>query len=251
VYDARSNANEQIVHAATIIGRSKRCYMVFEAIYRGKKAIKSVKYIESMISSMNNVEVLQQGKKLASNGIVEQVKIKEEGTGYKKDRFYSQHYRKILSIAGKKEKIKKIPTKRNSGNTVNIINKATIKKFVNVSQVTVDDIDNFAKVKNIKKASIKIIPIYEKPFKEGIKRIIGEAGKFTDWGGEKNDLFSTRLKIKGKRYPCAFAFKGKGKTGVLTPNKMGKNGDQIQRLFNSQADVFIVQYYDNIDESII
>mgnify|MGYP006292497063 CR=1 FL=1 len=249
VHDSRSNSNEQIVHAANIIGRSKRCYKVFEAIFRGKKIIKTVKDIEK-ITGLNNVEVLQQGKKLSSNGIVEQVKTKT-GTGYKKDKFYSQHYRRILSIAGKKEKIGKIPTKRNSGNTINIINKASINKFVDIEQITVDDIDNFNKVKSINKKSVKIKSIYEKPFKEGIKKIIGETGKFTDWGGEKNDLFTTRLKINGKRYPCAFAFKGKGKTGILTPKKMGKNGDQVQRLFSSQANVFIVQYWDNIDESII
>lgn len=32
---------------------------------------------------------------------------------------------------------------------------------------------------------------------------------------------------------------------------MGKNGDQIQRLFMSSAEVFIVQYWDQIDESVI
>ncbi|NGX96094.1 MAG: hypothetical protein G4V63_12980, partial [Candidatus Afipia apatlaquensis] len=37
----------------------------------------------------------------------------------------------------------------------------------------------------------------------------------------------------------------------LTPKKLGKNGDQIQRLFNSPADVFFVQYHDQIDESVV
>ena len=32
---------------------------------------------------------------------------------------------------------------------------------------------------------------------------------------------------------------------------MGKNGDQIQRLFDSPADVFFVQYEGEIKESII
>lgn len=32
---------------------------------------------------------------------------------------------------------------------------------------------------------------------------------------------------------------------------MGKNGDQVQRLFNSPADVFFVQYEGEIAESII
>ena len=44
---------------------------------------------------------------------------------------------------------------------------------------------------------------------------------------------------------------GPATTGKLTPKKLGKNGDQIQRLFNSPADVFIVQYHSQIDESVV
>jgi hypothetical protein len=32
---------------------------------------------------------------------------------------------------------------------------------------------------------------------------------------------------------------------------MGKNGDQIQRLFQSTAEVFFVQYWQEIDESVL
>ncbi len=45
----------------------------------------------------------------------------------------------------------------------------------------------------------------------------------------------------------AIALKGRGASGKLTPEKMGKNGDQIQRLFQSPADVFLVQYGEQID----
>jgi len=39
--------------------------------------------------------------------------------------------------------------------------------------------------------------------------------------------------------------------GVLTPNKLGKRGDQIQRLFSTPAEIFIVQYHGQIDEAVI
>jgi hypothetical protein len=45
--------------------------------------------------------------------------------------------------------------------------------------------------------------------------------------------------------------KGPAKTGPLVPGKMGKNGDQIQRLFTSPAQVFFVQYEGEIKESIV
>jgi hypothetical protein len=50
---------------------------------------------------------------------------------------------------------------------------------------------------------------------------------------------------------AAFAFKGRGTKKKLTPRDMGKNGDQIQRLFMSPAKLFIVQHVGEIDESVV
>jgi hypothetical protein len=38
---------------------------------------------------------------------------------------------------------------------------------------------------------------------------------------------------------------------VLTPKKLGKNGNQIQRLFLSPAEIFVVQYHSQIDQDVI
>lgn len=78
-----------------------------------------------------------------------------------------------------------------------------------------------------------------------------QGGIFKDWGGEINDLFATHLRIQGKRKSAAFGFKGPGVKGRLTPGRMGKNGDQIQRLFESPAEVFIVQHWRDIDQSVL
>jgi hypothetical protein len=59
-------------------------------------------------------------------------------------------------------------------------------------------------------------------------------------------LYSTLLKIGGKRKAAAFGFKGPGQLGALVPGRMGKNGDQIQRLFQEEADVFFVQHWREI-----
>jgi len=32
---------------------------------------------------------------------------------------------------------------------------------------------------------------------------------------------------------------------------MGKNGDQIQRLFQTAADIFLLQYWSQIDDSVL
>ena len=42
VTDYRSNPNDQMAHAARVIGRSKHRKKVFSAIYHGKKAEKTV-----------------------------------------------------------------------------------------------------------------------------------------------------------------------------------------------------------------
>jgi hypothetical protein len=91
----------------------------------------------------------------------------------------------------------------------------------------------------------------EDVFKKGVAKILNETGEFKDWGGEKGDLFTTLLTMRGHRLAAAFAFKGRGRSGTLTPARLGKNGDQIQRLFTSDAEVFMVQYWDQIDESVL
>ncbi|WP_338312365.1 hypothetical protein [Bradyrhizobium sp. TM239] len=118
-----------------------------------------------------------------------------------------------------------------------------------MKQLTCDDVDQFSKVKKIKAAPK--VRISESDFKKGIQKIIGQPGKFQDWGGEPNDLFTTKVSIMGKRIATAFAFKGPGKSGQLTPAKLGKNGDQIQRLFAAPADLYVVQYHDQIAQSVV
>lgn len=120
-----------------------------------------------------------------------------------------------------------------------------------VEQITVDDVGTFKKVRRTTSTEHLPSTLSEAAFKKGIQAILGEPGTFRDWGGEKNDLLSTRLTVDRRRRTVAFAFKGPGTTGRLTPRKMGKNGDQIQRLFQSPADVYIVQYWREIDESVL
>jgi hypothetical protein len=75
--------------------------------------------------------------------------------------------------------------------------------------------------------------------------------KQANQGAETSDLYSTRLRVKNKRRAAAFGFKGPGQRGALVPGRMGKNGDQLQRLFQEDADVFIVQHWREIKPSVI
>jgi hypothetical protein len=125
------------------------------------------------------------------------------------------------------------------------------RKMVSIEELTIDDIDSFKKVQRIKSSTTSASNIKESTIKEGFKKIVGEKGQFTDWGGEANDLFTSRLIYKGKRRSVAFGFKGRATKGTMVPGKLGKNGDQIQRLFKSPAEIFIIQYHGQIDPSVL
>jgi hypothetical protein len=251
VSDVRSNPNDQIDHAAKAIGRSADRAKVFEAICRGKQQIKSVDEIH-MATGLSRLRVLQEGKKLVADHIVTQTR-RDNDTAYKKDPFYGARYRRILSLARNPARLAKLPTKTRPHTSVTsaVTHISLPRHLVRTKQLTIDDIESFSKVRKIKNVEMGSAKIPEITFKTGIQGIIGEKGKFTDWGGERNDLLSSRVVIRGRRQATAFAFKGPGKKGKLTPRMMGKNGDQIQRLFESTADVFILQYWSQIDESVV
>lgn len=252
VRDFRSNKNDNIVDAANEIGNSDLKRKVFHAVYSGKKAIKTVQYIADK-ENISRKAVLDTAKKLAGARLIHQTKHGGD-TAYRKDADVHSVWKKILSLAGNKSKIDKIPTKVKatiaSGKTITIkIPQAQAK----IKAVTIDDIDSFSRVRKIKNVNTALAKIPETKFKHGILKILSETGKPPkDWGGEKNDIYTTKLKMGGKRYHAAFALKGPGqKVKKLTPKHMGKNGDQIQRLHRSSAQVFFVQYWGEIDESVI
>ena len=119
--------------------------------------------------------------------------------------------------------------------------------------IRIDDVEQFAKVNKIRTVPNRLNPdrLPEQAVKKGILRLLKETKQPKDWGGETNDIFSVKLKVRGRVRRGAFALKGPAKKGPLVPGMMGKNGDQIQRLFGSPAEAFFVQYEDEITESII
>lgn len=252
VSDRSSNKNEQIDHAAEVLGRSEQRISVFKEVYTGKQKIKTVEQLAHS-TKLSQKRVLECGKKLATQEIVEQVKVNKK-TAYKKIDFFQQHRNKIIRYASNPKERDGLPTKRRpeirlGRQNVNI--SLPVQK-IKVIKITIDDIKSFKEVRKIKDKNLGYTNISEKRFKKGVAKILGERGDFNDWGGENHDLTSTRLYIKNTRKTAAFAFKGPGTKGKLTPGKMGKNGDQIQRLAKCKAaDVIMVQYWGQIDDSVI
>lgn len=252
VADVRGNLNETILHAVKIIGRSKARRDVFEEIYRGKKKEKSVSDLMKA-TGLDRVRVLQEGRKLAANGVVEQVRVDGE-TAYKKYDAYSQHKRAVLDLVAHPEKKDRYPTKQEP----RIAGSAVTHRFVvprsapQPQEVTIDGIEAFSEVRKwtAGSANLDLSRVPEEQIKRFLVRVIGEPNEFRDWGGEKNDIYTTRLRFRNARRTAAFAIKGRATSGTLTPRKMGANGDQVIRLLASEAEIFFVAYHGKVDQAI-
>jgi len=248
VADVRSNARGQIAHAAEVLGRSKARVAVFTAVYRGKRKIKSVDDIAAS-TGLSRIRVLQEGLKLASNDVVEQLRV-AGWTAYRKYPFYAANKAKVLRLVRSQQALTQFRSKPEPTATPQLVKIKLRVAPPKTRLLTVDDIDNFTKVREVQVLVGTYTRIPEKVFKRGIVRILRETGHFQDWGGESNDLYTTRVHLEGRRVAAAFAFKGPGTTGILTPGKMGKHGNQIQRLFRIPAEVYIVQHWGQISEDV-
>ncbi len=122
--------------------------------------------------------------------------------------------------------------------------------------LNINDIDEFSEIKSIslKDPSLNIEinkSIPEKEIKRYIAEIIGETDVEKDWGGEQSDLYTTQLHVRGVRLRAAFVLKGPAKFHKMELRDLGKNGDQIARLFDEPADIFILQHCHHISSAVI
>jgi len=92
--------------------------------------------------------------------------------------------------------------------------------------------------------------ISEQQVKELFCQLLSEVEVPKDWGGEESDIFSSNISIEGKRLTAAFLLKGPSKFHEMTLADCGKNGDQIYRLFNTPADVYILQHCHKVSPAV-
>lgn len=95
-----------------------------------------------------------------------------------------------------------------------------------------------------------LLTIPETDIKHAFASILGEPFVPNDWGGERSDLVSTQLKWNGKQFAAALAFKGPAKSKRLTMADLGKNGDQISRLYSEPADIFLLQHCHEVASAV-
>jgi len=250
VSDFNSNKNDNLVALAQAIGRSAHKFAVFDAVYYHKKRVKSVQEVADR-TGLDRMQVLKVGRALASNHLFKQTK-KGDDTAYEQIEHVQQHKERIKALAGNKKKQEAVPTKTNPRKGISQSVVRRVARSVGVQRLHIDNISSFKKAHALTPSTNQLPKdLSEEQFRAGIQHILGEPGKFQDWGGENSDLYSGRLVVSAKRMHAAFAFKGPGLNAKLKPKNMGANGDQGPRLFDCPADVFLVQHWREIDPSVI
>lgn len=123
-------------------------------------------------------------------------------------------------------------------------------------EVDVARIDEFSQISKIKKNDPLLDlndnkQIKEEKIKQYFAEIIGERYVPKDWGGESSDLFTQALHISGRKVKAAFLFKGPSCFQPLKVTHLGKNGDQVGRLFDEPADLFVIQHCHFISPPVV
>lgn len=248
VTDKGSNAIENIERAVDVIGRSRIKRAVFVAVHSGRKQTKSVDDIAAETGE-GRQQVLNAANRLAQQGLIHSEK-QSRMMIYRRDPFYQANRAAVLRYLDNPKALRQLPTKRRPINSsiLTVLRVPVQRRLIRAKSVTIDEIQSFAKVRGAVAAGR--VKLGESLIKKGLLRVIGERGQFKDWGGERNDFLTSRLIIHGQRRTAAFALKGPAKTGILTPGKMGKNGDQIQRLARSPAEVLVIQYHGQVSDEV-
>lgn len=126
--------------------------------------------------------------------------------------------------------------------------------FVQGLELRPEDIDQFAGLderwtpKASEFSAMRGVP--EQSVKELLCRLLGEPSIPNDWGGEESDVLSANLGVNGRRQTAAFLLKGPSRFHPMKPTDLGRNGDQLYRLFNIPADVFVIQHCHNIGAAV-
>ncbi len=112
-------------------------------------------------------------------------------------------------------------------------------------QVFAEDISEFSKCREVTRRSVKIDDnklIPETAVKKYFAEIIYQGFVPKDWAGEKSDLFCDHVHVGGQRCNAAFLLKGPSNFEPMTFRNIGKGQDQILRLYEEPAELFILQH---------
>ena len=94
-----------------------------------------------------------------------------------------------------------------------------------------------------------ILRVPEDTVKNAFAGLISESFVPKDWGGERSDLYTSRVFVRGRQISAAWLFKGPGYPYPMTVKALGKPGDQIGRLFSEPAELLVLQHCHHVTPS--
>ena len=163
VSDTASNRRDQIANFAELLRNAPMKQRVFEAVYRGKKRVKTVAEVAKAASIPTTKRVTEVAKGLVNEKLFEQSRERIDGrkqTVYKKIDFVATNKKKILQLARSKTKLDKYETKTNPKGGGRAGTRVVIQVPVKVKTkfITIDVVDQFSKVKKVKTVPDKMTP---------------------------------------------------------------------------------------------
>lgn len=116
----------------------------------------------------------------------------------------------------------------------------------------VDQFDGVDFSNRMSKSDLNVLKhVPEAEIKKAFADILGEADVPKDWGGEQFDLWTTNLMVEGQPLRAASLFKGPAEFKPMTIASLGKNGDQIDRLSATAADVLVIQHCHTVTAPVV
>jgi hypothetical protein len=112
------------------------------------------------------------------------------------------------------------------------------------------DIDQFRPFKDVVTRDVTLpLIVPERVIKERLNALLGECESAGDWGGEDNDIFAT-CSVNGRELPIAMMLKGPSVPRPMRIKDTGANSDQVLRVTEAPAAVFVVQHVHKITEAV-
>lgn len=110
------------------------------------------------------------------------------------------------------------------------------------------EIDSFSKIKGVNHQQVQthlnngFLEVPEEQVKKAFAQIIGQSYIPKDWGGETEDIYTSFVLLNGQRVQTSVIFKGQGtvKAAETQLGNLGKNGDQLDRMFRSPSSTFFI-----------
>jgi hypothetical protein len=111
------------------------------------------------------------------------------------------------------------------------------------------DIDQFRAYRDIDARERLPLMVLERQIKDRLSALLGEHESAGDWGGEDDDIFAM-CSVNRRPLPIAMMLKGRSVPRPMRIKDAGTNSDQVLRVAEAPAAVFVIQHVHKITEPV-